>query len=74
MQRGDCKVASVEEMRLWRSSRTVYGPEGFEPGQYHLKYHPSVFVVEVKCFVLYGERGRNRTYNLLIKRQCTGVV
>ena len=22
-----------------------------------------------KCFVLYGERGRNRTYNLLIKSQ-----
>jgi hypothetical protein len=22
-----------------------------------------------KCFILYGERGRNRTYNLLIKSQ-----
>jgi hypothetical protein len=26
-----------------------------------------------KCFILYGERGRNRTYNLLIKRRFTGA-
>ena len=26
-----------------------------------------------KCFVLYGERGRNRTYNLLIKSLFRGI-
>ena len=38
------------------------------------EYRPAIFHFACKSFILYGERGRNRTYNLLIKRQCTGVV
>ena len=33
------------------------------------KEGPEAVVETCKCFILYGERGRNRTYNLLIKSQ-----
>src|SRR5215467_250402 len=37
--------------------------------KYHPKYHLLVRLKSNKCFILCGERGRNRTFNLLIKSQ-----
>ena len=37
--------------------------------KYHPEYHLLGFYEFAKCFILYGERGRNRTFNLLIKSQ-----
>ena len=37
--------------------------------QYLQEYHPLVSVSVIKSFRIYGERGGNRTFNLLIKSQ-----
>jgi hypothetical protein len=43
--------------------------KGCCPKKYHPQYHPAVFFNHSKSFIVSGERGRNRTYNLLIKSQ-----
>jgi hypothetical protein len=68
-------TARIADGYLFRSVNGAgqTGPRG-RPWTTEFLKSPATISESLKWFVLSGERGRSRTYNLLIKRQCTGVV